>query len=122
MSIPFYKKISLLGPNLPHELCGSTMETSPTGKGVILIGGSKKENHNGSQNLLELQGDSIDSLKWSSLKQKITPRYDHVSFPITDDVHTKFTELMKSSEMATAGKKFGKGKTMSLHEFLAKEK
>ena len=88
--MPFYKKISFLGPNLPHEIKGSTMELSPTGKGVILIGGMKKENH---QNLLELQGDSIDSLKWSSLVQKITPRSNHVSFPITDDVYTKFTEL-----------------------------
>ena len=102
------------------------METLPTGKGVILIGGTKDPwNNYLFQNLLVLQGDSIDSLMWTSLKQKITPRYYHVSFPITDDVHTKFTELMKSSEMATAGKKgkkFGKGKTMSLHEFLAKEK
>ena len=74
---------------------GSTMETSPTGKGVILIGGMKKENH---QNLLELQGDSIDSLKWASLEQKVTHQVSHVSFPITDDydVYTKFTELSKT--------------------------
>ena len=72
------------------------METSPTGKGVILIGGSKKENHNGSQNLLELQGDSIDSLKWASLEQKVTHQVSHVSFPITDDVYKKFTELSKT--------------------------
>ena len=74
------------------------MEISPTGKGVILIGGRKKENHNGSQNFLELQGDSIDSLKWVSLEQKVTQRAGHVSFPITDDydVYTKFTELSKT--------------------------
>ena len=60
------------------------MVTSPTTKGVILIGG----NINGQKSsfLYELSGDSEDNLTWSLLDQKLdTARFHHVSFPIPND-------------------------------------
>ena len=74
------------GPNLPFNsyVCGSTLVTSPTNKGVILIGGSK-----GDQRipfLYELSGDSEENLTWSLLDQKLsTARYQHLSFPIPNN-------------------------------------
>ena len=79
------------------------MITSPTGKGVILIGGLRKkltrsaneermnpEIH--SDELIELSGDSLDSLQWTVLKQKLVyPRKDHVSFLIPNEVASKLS-------------------------------
>ncbi len=42
------------------------MITSPTGKGVILIGGTT---YCGETNLIELSGNSIESLAWTILEQ-----------------------------------------------------
>ena len=60
------------------------MVTSPTKKGVILIGGFR----NGEQSplLYELSGDSEENLTWSELDQKLsTGRSLHVSFPIPNN-------------------------------------
>ena len=69
------------------------MVTSPTDKGVVVIGGLNKEGvctehiQNG---LLELSGDSLASLKWRTLKQKLHyARQLHVSFPIPGKVIAK---------------------------------
>ena len=63
---------------------GSTIVTSPTTKGVILIGGYI--NRQDSPLLYELSGDSEDNLTWSLLDQKLdTARSSHVSFPIPND-------------------------------------
>ena len=59
------------------------MVTSPTTKGVILIGGHI--NGQKSSFLYELSGDSEDNLTWSLLDQQLnTVRSSHVSFPITE--------------------------------------
>ena len=59
------------------------MVTSPTNKGVILIGGYINECSQRSPFLYELAGDSEDNLTWSLLDQKLnTGRSFHVSFPI----------------------------------------
>ena len=96
----------IIGPELPgsYKRYGSTMITSPTGKGVILIGGEfqykpdkegrvrmmQKKLH--SNELIELSGDSIDSLKWTVLDQKLVyPRKDHVSFLIPYEVASKLS-------------------------------
>ena len=96
----------IIGPELPgpYKRYGSTMITSPTGKGVILIGGEfqhkpdkegrvrmmQKKLH--SNELIELSGDSIDSLKWTDLDQKLVyPRKDHVSFLIPNEVASKLS-------------------------------
>ena len=79
------------------------MITSPTGKGIILIGGlqtkltrsANEERMNPkiiSNELIELSGDSLDSLKWTVLDQKLVyPRKSHVSFVIPNEVATKLS-------------------------------
>ena len=101
-----------VGPELPgpYKRYGSSMVTSPTGKGVILIGGEfqhipdmegyvrimQKKIY--SNELIELSGDSIHSLKWTVLDQKLVyARKDHVSFLIPNEVASK----LSCSEFAT---------------------
>ena len=72
------------------------MLCSPTEKGVIIIGGVSEPEGPLSQfsivkvfsnALMELTGNSRDSLKWTTLRQKLRfPRSDHVSFPITEGI------------------------------------
>ena len=74
------------------------MVTSPTEKGVVVIGGTTnleqpehiQSQHYPSHDLLELSGDSLASLKWRILKQKLHyARQLHVSFPIPGKVIAK---------------------------------
>ena len=77
------------GPQLPMKLYGSAMVTSPTGKGVILTGGSTKIKKMlyCKAILLELSGSSFQTLKWTALDQKLKyPRGDHLAFLITEEV------------------------------------
>ena len=65
------------------------MLCSPTEKGVIIIGGRSESKcfSQFSNALMELTGNSRDSLKWTTLRQKLRfPRSDHVSFPITEGI------------------------------------
>ena len=66
------------------------MISSPTEKGVVVIGGIKiteDMKYEDSNAVIELSGDSIDSLKWTILKQKLQyPRFCHVAFPIPNDL------------------------------------
>ena len=76
-----------LGPELPFILKGSTMVTSLTGKGVLLIGGYNS-NDEDSNALIELSGDSIQNLKWTILDEKLKrARFSHVSIPISNEVY-----------------------------------
>ena len=79
--------LQFTGANLPfdsYRIRDSTLVTSPTNKGVILIGGSI-----GGQRipfLYELSGDSEENLTWSVLDQKLsTTRSHHVCFPIPNN-------------------------------------
>ena len=78
------------GPNLPAKISNFTMVKSPTGKGIIIIGGSRRCMENQSfplDALYELSGDSIDTLKWTRLEQKLQiARYNHFSFYIPNQV------------------------------------
>ena len=90
------------GPKLPVEnLYGSTMVPSPTGKGIVVIGGMTNtlgyeglreddppyNNLDTTNVLLELSGDSIDSLQWTTMAHKLKyPRAYSVAFPIPDGV------------------------------------
>ena len=64
------------------------MVSSPTGKGVVIIGGFCNPillSNYSSECLFELSGDSIESLKWKKLDQKLQySRNGHVSFLISD--------------------------------------
>ena len=72
---------------MPFKVYGSTMVTSPCGKGVILIGGYNRNERKESDVLLELTGHSVDTLKWIILEQKLKyPRCRHVSYLIPDDL------------------------------------
>ena len=62
------------------------MVTSPTNKGVILIGGKDMYGQKSSL-LYELSGDTEDNLAWSLLDQKLnTGRSHHVSFSVPKNV------------------------------------
>ena len=64
---------------------GAGLFTSPTGKGVIFCGGG----HPPSKLLLELTGDSLETLKWTVLDQKLNhARSNHVTLSISDSVCT----------------------------------
>ena len=86
-----YKKVILifsfiLGPKLPFRLKGSTMIPSPTGNGVLVIGGFKHK-LNTATDILELSGDSKKTFGWKLLQQKLQyPRSDLIAFPISNDI------------------------------------
>ena len=62
------------------------MISSPTDKGVVIIGGYYMKGYNfTSKCLFELSGDSMESLKWKKLDQELQySRRNHVSFLISD--------------------------------------
>ena len=56
------------------------MVTSPSGKGVILIGGYNADKSDYSEKIIELRGTSM---QWVKLKQKLKyPRADLVAIPM----------------------------------------
>ena len=62
------------------------MISLPTEKGILMIGGYAK-NHEWVSNLLELSGDSVETLEWRILEQKLQhPRSHHVSLSISNDI------------------------------------
>ena len=70
------------------------MIKSPNGHSVVLIGGNTGiiPNNQESDVLLELSGDSIETLKWNRLDQKLThPRYQHLAFLISEDFYDEIT-------------------------------
>ena len=82
-----FKILLISGPKLPFKLQGSAMVTSPSGKGVVIIGGcnmTMSENKT-SNALLELKG--ISSKEWVPLKQTLqharTVSYTHLTLPTT---------------------------------------
>ena len=87
-----------LGPKIPaiikRCLNGIAMVTSPTRKGVILIGGKDtKGDETFSRHLIELSGDSMEELKWSILDEKLQhERLNHVAFNITDSCNQVLLE------------------------------
>ena len=72
------------GPKLPDtNLICSSLVTSPTGRGVVLIGGYNRKEENG---LFELTGDSKENLKWEQIKPKLEHgRYQHLSIPLSNE-------------------------------------
>ena len=65
------------------------MVTSPTGKGVIISGSwiHYPVINITSNDVYELSGNSLESLEWTLLEQKLQyPRIAHESFPIPDEV------------------------------------
>ena len=75
---------------MPLKLTGSTMVPSPTNKGVVVIGGLlpiADRTIKMSDGLYELSGDSIQTLRWTILEQRLrNGRSGHVSFPIPNQI------------------------------------
>ena len=73
------------------------MISSPTEKGVVIIGGQAwkldlKYSLEYSSDLLELSGDSIETLEWKILEQKLQhARCCHISFSISNDIAATLT-------------------------------
>ena len=67
------------------------MISSPTEKSVVMIGGYEIGG-SGRCDLLELSGDSIETLEWKILEQKLQyTRYNHVSISISNDIAATLT-------------------------------
>ena len=83
------------------------MISSPTEKGVVVIGGIKiteDMKYEDSNAVIELSGDSIDSLKWTILKQKLQyPRFCHVAFPIPNELAVDLYSKQKFWQTSTTG-------------------
>ena len=87
-----------LGPDLPFGLVNPTMVTSPTEKGIVVIGGEIDEDfelQKGSSNaLLELSRNSKGDLSWNILEQNLQfPRSHHVCFYVPDQMVTHWKTL-----------------------------
>ena len=83
--------IIFLGPQLPFKLSNSTLVSSPIGQNVVMIGGfiNEQKGLQESPYLLELSGDSYETLDWKILDKKLKyPRQDHISFCISNDIAT----------------------------------
>ena len=75
------------------------MISSPTEKGVVMIGGYKPK-FGASSDLLELSGDSQETLEWKILEQKLQhPRYYHLSFSISNDIAATLTTKSNGSSV-----------------------
>ena len=73
------------GPKLPFKLVStpSAMVPSPSGRGLVVIGGVNDNEGKHSNVLLELKGSSME---WVPLKQTLEyARKDHVAIPIPDE-------------------------------------
>ena len=73
----------ILGPKLPIDLWGHVMETGPTGKSVIVIGGKNESGDIYSKKLFELTDLSKD---WVELEQKLeNGRHNHLVMAISEE-------------------------------------
>ena len=68
------------------------MISSPTEKGVVMIGGFNRTLKKYFSDLLELSGDSEETLEWKILEQKLQhPRFGHISFSISNEIAATLT-------------------------------
>ena len=115
------------GPKLPMKISGAAMVTSPTGRGVILIGGETCTETKGPASwqsgqhhdvMLELSGDTIGTLftqaskklKWRRLDQRLKyAREGHAAFPINDQLYLNLinstTESVPETESCDLNRK-----------------
>ena len=72
------------GPKLPFKLSTASMITSPTGRGVVVIGGWNDRSNRYSTTILELHGRTME---WIPLKQTLSyGRVGHLSFYVPDEI------------------------------------
>ena len=84
------------GPDLLLQLAHPTMVTSPTGKGVIVMGGIK-QNRRASKAIFELSA----SMEWSRLEQTLQIGHiGHLAIPILDElIHEKNQSKNKQGDL-----------------------
>jgi len=83
---PLSDKGWILGPKLPKAIGYSAMITSPDGKGVLLFGGYDYKNSHESNEILELKGQSLETLKWidpQSPQKLLIGRFGHIAIPFS---------------------------------------
>ena len=74
------------------------MVTSPTSKGVVLLGGNSFRTSffnfgekSSLKTILELSGNSIESLEWNVLEQELMhPRVGHLAFSVSDEFQSNY--------------------------------
>ena len=82
LNMIFYFNI-YIGPKLPYKLRGSAMITSPTGRGVVVIGGYNHNEYKYSNAVLEL---TDNAKKWITLEQSLQySRSNHITIPVPDE-------------------------------------
>ena len=92
----------ILGPDLPQRITKFTMVTSPTGSLIVLGGYAiNADGHKTSRLILELSGDSLESLKWTVLDQKLHfKREAHASITMHMDSYNAFMENLKLEKIS----------------------
>ena len=78
------------GPNLPLRLDALAMVTSPSGKGVIVMGGHKNSGKN-SKAMFEL----TQSMQWARLKQTLKIEHDYRVAKANLDFHSTMSIIMR---------------------------
>ena len=88
---------------MPFKLAGSSMVPSPSGKGVILIGGYNEDTNEYSDKLIEFRSSSMT---WVVLRQKLQyPRADHVAMPIPEEYFSKLNQESRLSSSSSRRRK-----------------
>ena len=78
----FILSYHLLGPKLPFKVMDSAMVPSPTGNGLLIIGG-RKGGLSSSNEILELAINSSGFLEWFVLGRRLKyAKYNHLAFQI----------------------------------------
>ena len=73
-----------------------TMVKSPTGNGLIVIGGFNHSENKHSDVLLELTEDYKGKLKWFVMDQKLQyAREGHLTFPISNAIYYDLIKCLK---------------------------
>ena len=78
------------------------MVPSPTGHGVVIIGGWNDSTWKYSTALLELHGKNVKTLKWIPLKQTLQhARVGHLALTIPDSLVKKTREIQNGISVST---------------------
>ena len=78
----------IFGQSLPHTVSSHVLVTSPSGRGVLSVGGLIKEDGNTTGDIYEMScNGSLDDCEWVTLKQKLkNPRTNFGAMLIPDNL------------------------------------
>ena len=97
LQIPIkYYNFQFLGPQLPFKVRDFAMTPTPSGKGVILIGGYDDTHRRSSNLILELNGETLNSLSWNIMEHKLKfQRSYHTAVLVPDDLTTQKSSFVR---------------------------